>query len=115
MATKYMLLFRGGGPVGLSPEQMQKHMEKWMVWIDSLRKKNVYLGGEPLENQGKVLSGAGGMTLTDGPFAESKEAIAGYTIIEANNETHAIELSRGCPIFQDGGRIELRPVMIKPM
>src|SRR2546423_2417574 len=83
-APKFMLLLRGGiSNRELSPVQLQAQIEKYMSWIDSLRKKNHFLGGEPLEEEGKLLSGHNAETVTDGPFAESKEAIGGYFLIPA--------------------------------
>ena len=47
-------------------------------------------------------------TVTDGPYAE-KDVVGGYTIVEAKDIAHAIELSMGCPIFECGGLVEVRP------
>ena len=49
-------------------------------------------------------------TVTDGPFAE-KDVVGGYTIVQARDLNHAVELSLGCPIFEVDGRVEVRPVM----
>ena len=50
--------------------------------------------------------------MTDGPFAEAKDVVGGYTLIEARDLDQAAELSKGCPIFEvDGGAVEVRPVM----
>ena len=49
--------------------------------------------------------------MTDGPFAEAKDVIGGYTIVEASDIDQAVELSKGCPIFEDGGAVEVRPIM----
>jgi len=53
-------------------------------------------------------------TLTDGPFAESKEAIGGYFIILARDLAAAAEISKSCPIFANGGTIEVRPIQQIP-
>lgn len=50
-------------------------------------------------------------TVTDGPFAETKEIVGGYTVIEARDLEEAVELSKGCPIFDGEGAVEIRPVM----
>jgi hypothetical protein len=50
-------------------------------------------------------------TVTDGPFAETKEIVGGYTVIEARDLEEAVELSKGCPIFDGKGAVEIRPVM----
>lgn len=109
-STSYMYLFRGGEPKNLSPEQMQQYMQRWFDWIEQLRKQGVYKGGDPLERGAKILAGKDGTSVTDGPFAETKEAVGGYVIVGASSEQHAMELARGCPIFEEGGTIELRVI-----
>lgn len=49
--------------------------------------------------------------VTDGPFAEAKDVVGGYTLIEACDLDQAVELSKGCPIFEAEGAVEVRPVM----
>ena len=107
----YLLLFHGGDAVfsGLSPEEMQGVMMRWSAWMKSLRDKGIHKGGEPLEAGGAVVSPDG--TVTDGPFAETKEAIAGFVMISAKSLQEAIDLSQDCPIKLTGGSIEVRPVM----
>jgi hypothetical protein len=46
----------------------------------------------------------------DGPFAEAKDLINGYTLVDAATLDQAVELSKGCPIFEDGGAVEVRPI-----
>jgi len=53
----------------------------------------------------------GGPVVTDGPYAESKDVIGGYTLIEAKDLAEAVELSKGCPILERDGAVEVRPVM----
>jgi hypothetical protein len=49
--------------------------------------------------------------VTDGPFAELKDIISGYTLIEAKDLDQAAELSKGCPILERDGAVEVRPIM----
>jgi hypothetical protein len=65
--------------------------------------------GNPLEPSGRVVK-AGGKTVTDGPYAETKDIVAGYMVVDARDLAHAIELASGCPIFETGGLVEVRPV-----
>ena len=110
-----MFLLRGGIPnEDLSPEEMQVQIEKYMNYIQSLREKGHFVAGEPLEDSGKVLSGAGGRSITDGPFTESKEEVGGYFLIKARDLAEAVELSKGCPILANGGSIEVRPIQKIP-
>jgi len=110
-----MLLLRGGiSNRDLSAEQLQVQIEKYMSWIDSLRKKGHFLAGEPLEEEGKILSGRNAQTITDGLFTESKEAVGGYVIISARDLDAAVEVSKDCPIFGNGGTMEVRPIQDVP-
>jgi len=112
----YMLLLRGGvSNADLSPEQMQQQIQKYMSWIERLRAKNQFIAGEPLADDGRVLSGNNGRSMTDGPFAEAKEAVGGYFIIRARDFNEAIEASRGCPIFENDGSVEVRPIQAVPV
>ena len=114
-SSKFMLLLRGGIPNrDLSPEQLQAQIEKYISWIDSLRKKGHFLAGEPLDEEGKILSGRNAQTITDGPFTESKEAVGGYFIISAKDLDAAVEISKDCPILKNGGTIEVRPIQDVP-
>lgn len=63
--------------------------------------------GLPLQPEGKVVSG-GGELITDGPFTEGKEIVGGYVLVEARDMDHAVELSKGCPIFEFDGTVEVR-------
>lgn len=110
-----MLLLRGGiSHQELSPEQMQRHIERYLSWIDRLRETGHFVAGEPLAESGKLLSGPNGSTVTDGPFAESKEEVGGYFILQAPDLEAAVELARGCPIFANGGTVEVRPIESPP-
>jgi hypothetical protein len=109
---KYLFVFRGGMGTNLTPAEMQASMEKWGAWIGEMTKKGIYKGGDPLDDGGKVLVGKKKI-VTDGPYAESKDLIGGYVIIEAASLDAAAELARGCPIFESDGSVEVRK--IRPM
>lgn len=91
------------------PQRMQAHMMKWKTWMDGLAAKGKYLGGDPLEDGGRTLHGKA-MKTTDGPFAEGKEVVGGYMMINAASFDEAAELSKGCPIFENDGTVEVRRV-----
>lgn len=108
--ASFMLIFRGGDSPGDSPEQMQRHMQKWFAWFDGLTKSGVYKGqGAPLEPGGKVLRGTR-KAVSDGPFAEAKDLVGGYAIVEAKDLEAAVEIARGCPTYEKDGAVEVRPV-----
>jgi len=70
--------------------------------------------GQPLEPGGKVVRGKA-KTITDGPFAEAKDLVGGFTLVEARDINEAVELSKGCPILEEDGAVEVRPIMIMNM
>lgn len=51
----------------------------------------------------------------DGPYAEAKDLVNGFTLIEATDLSQAVELSKGCPLLDVGGSVEVRPVLILSM
>ena len=108
---KFMLIFQGGNTHGVSPEQMQASMGKWMAWIDRLAKNDQYVSGEPLIPGGKLVSGAGGKTVTDGPYTEGKEVVGGFFIIKAKDIDEAVAISKDCPDFDLGTAVQVRQVM----
>ena len=50
----------------------------------------------------------------DGPFAESKEAVAGFFIIQADSFDDAVEIAKGCPGLDFGQTVEVRPIGLEP-
>jgi hypothetical protein len=61
-----------------------------------------------LDGNGKVVRGRA-KTVTDGPYVEVKDFIQGYMLLEAQDIDQAVELSRGCPILERDGTVEIRP------
>jgi hypothetical protein len=110
--SEFVYLYRNGERMNGSPEQMQQQMQKWMTWLKDLTDRgHVKDPGHPLERAGKLVKGRPKI-VTDGPFAEAKDVIGGYTIVEAKDLADAVELSSGCPILDvPGGYVEVRPVM----
>jgi hypothetical protein len=107
--SEFLFLYRNSEK--LSPEQMQQQMGRWMAWMKELEGKGVLKNvGHPLERSGKLVSGAK-RAVTDGLFAEAKDVIGGYSIVEAKDLDQAVELTVGCPIFGVGGAVEVRPLM----
>ncbi len=109
MMSEFVLLYRGGESPK-SAEEGQQVMTKWIAWMKELGEKgHLVEAGHPLEETGKVVKGTQ-KTVTDGPYAE-KDLVGGYTLIKANDLAQAAELCKGCPIFEAGGTVEVRPVM----
>jgi hypothetical protein len=109
--TGYMLLFIGmDWHKGLSPEQTQKVSEDWMAWFKRHLDTGKVTGGHPLALAGKVVTGKN-RTVTDGPFAEAKEAIGGYFMLDVATEDEALAIARECPGLPYGVKVEVRPVL----
>jgi len=110
--SNYLFLFRGGVTSRLeqSPEEMQEHMQKWGAWMGGLKEKGKLVDGLPLAKEGKVVEKAGEV-ITDGPFAEGSEIVGGYLIVTADDLQSAVDISKGCPIFEHEGNVEVREIM----
>lgn len=93
-----------------SPEKAQESMKKWRAWFDQMAAeghlKNL---GQPLEDAGKLIAGSK-KRITDGPYAETKDIVGGYSVIEANDLDEAARLASECPGLEAGGSVEVRPV-----
>jgi hypothetical protein len=108
----YMLIFRNTDwHRGLSPEEMQKVAGDWMAWFKRLSDQGTAVAGNPLEPSGRIVSGKGGRVVADGPFAESKEAIGGYFMLDVAGIDEAIAIAQECPGLPYGAKVEVRPVM----
>jgi hypothetical protein len=107
---KYMFIFLGGDPSHLSPEAQQAHMAKWFAWIEKLTNEKRYAAGEALLPGGKTIAGLK-KTVTDGPFAESKEVVGGFFVVLAKNIDEAVQIAKDCPDYELGGIVEVREVM----
>ncbi|HSI82295.1 MAG: YciI family protein [Candidatus Methylacidiphilales bacterium] len=108
----YLLLFRGTAwHEGLSAEEIQQVMTRWYSWFDKLTKEGKLKTGQPLANEGKVVAGKGGHTVTDGPFAESKESVGGYFLLNVDNIDEAVKIAQMCPALAHGLRVEVRPIV----
>src|SRR5438094_2917564 len=109
--TAYLLLFRGTNwHRDLSPEEIQTVMNQWKGWFDRLTEQGKAKAGQPLENEGKIVSGKNGRVVADGPFAESKEAIGGYFLLQVNSLDEAVAIAKDCPGLAYGAVVEVRPV-----
>jgi|SRR6516225_3512896 hypothetical protein len=107
--SEFTFLFRGRRYFD-SPEEAQKNMQRWMAWFKELGAAgHLKDPGHPLESRGKVVSGSQKL-VTDGPYAEAKDVVGGYIVVEARDLDHAADLSKGCPILAVGGSVEIRPI-----
>ena len=92
----------------LSPEEMQKAIEKYGAWTKKAFTKD---SKRLAEDAGRVIRAQGGKPrATDGPYSETKEVLGGYYTIEAANYEEAVQRSLDHPHLEYGGTIELRLV-----
>ncbi len=116
--NEQLLLIRGTHwNHGMSPGELQHVMTEFYAWVEGIRQSGVLRGSQPLMEEGKLVSGAGGRAVIDGAFAESKEAIAGYFLLEADSMAAAVQIAQACPILAYGAQIEVRPItdLCRPM
>jgi hypothetical protein len=107
----YMLLFRGTHWYkNLSPEELQNVMGQWTAWYDRLVDQGKIVSAHPLMDEGKIVTWKKGQTVAEGPFAESKEAIGGYFLLQIGDLGEALEIAKECPVLKYGMTVEVRPV-----
>jgi hypothetical protein len=109
--SKHLLLFRTNNwEKELSPEEVQAVVDRWMAWFNVLKNEGLVLGGHPLEESGKFVSGKNGQTVSDGPFTESKEAIGGYFLLSDCTFDQALAIAKQNPALEHGLVVEVRPI-----
>lgn len=109
--SEYMLLFRGmHWDKNLSPQEIQNVMSRWITWFDRLTQEGKAKAGQPLTEKGKTISGKKGQKVVDGPFAESKESIAGYILLQVATLDEAVKIAKECPGLDYGISVEVRLV-----
>lgn len=93
-----------------SPEQLQGYMKQYQDWVGGIAAQNKFCGGTGLSTEGKVIRS--NQVVTDGPYAEIKESIAGYIVIKARDFDEAVSLTKDCPILHGpGNSVEIRKVV----
>jgi hypothetical protein len=110
--AKFLVLARGTGEVykNRSPQEMQQIVQKYMAWTAGLRDAGRMIHSERLRPDGRVVRGsAGKMTVTDGPFAESKEVLGGFWLIEASSYDEVQAFLKDHPHL-DAGSLEVRQI-----
>ncbi len=113
--NEHLILVRGTHwNHGMSPSELQRVMTDFYAWVEGLNTNGILRGAQPLMEEGKLVSGN---SVTDGVFAESKEAIAGYFLLAVDTMEAALEIAKACPILAHGAQIEVRPIadLCRPM
>jgi hypothetical protein len=107
----YLLLYRSNEWYKtLSHEELQKIINQNKAWIERLSAEGKAKRGHALECKGATVSGKNGRFISDGPFAESKEVIGGYMLLDVATIEEAIAIAQSSPSLSYGTSIEIRPV-----
>ncbi len=111
---KFMLLMHDNPAAfaKMSPREMQEVVQRYIAWGKSLRAQKRLAGGHKLaDDAGRVVRKTRGKTLfTDGPYAEGKEVLGGYFLVNAKNYDEVAKLTEDCPHLDYGGTIEVRRI-----
>jgi hypothetical protein len=99
-------------PRPATPDDFMPMIKEYAAWADKMRTEGHMKGGEKLaDDAGKVIRHKGGrVTVTDGPYAESKELVGGYFVLSAKDYDEVCQLAESCPHLKFGGRIEIRQI-----
>ena len=110
---RYMLFIYDDESV--DQEILEREFPEWIEYSRRLREAGIMLEGEPLEpSQGATSvrgNGSGSFDVTDGPFVETKEALGGYYVIEAEDLKRATEIASQMPHVKRGGGVVIRPIL----
>jgi hypothetical protein len=113
MAQYILLLHQQPGTYASVPrDQMMEIIRRYSAWSDGLRQKGKMVGGEKLTASGgrHIRVKDGKPVASDGPYAEAKDVIGGYFVIEAKDDTEAEAIARDCPhLSSPTNWVELRP------
>jgi hypothetical protein len=97
----------------MSPGERDALIEETVAYQDTLRESGNYLAGQALQgarSAATLRSDRGTISVTDGPFAETKEQLGGFMLLEASDLNHAIQLMSKTPCMRLGGSLEIRPL-----
>ena len=112
---KYLLalISEEGGMEDASPEEMKAVMDAWSAYSQNAVDNGAFLAGEGLQPSATAstvrIKEGNEPAVTDGPFAESKEQLGGFYLLECRDLDEALEYAKKIP-FRDGW-VEVRPVM----
>jgi hypothetical protein len=108
---RFMLIHRLAEDVELTPAQEARHDADQAAWDTEMDARGIMLSGgrlRPDSDATTVRVRSGEVLVSDGPFAETKEQVAGYTVLECADMAEAVEVAAGHPTARIG-TFELRP------
>ncbi|RHX83529.1 YciI family protein [Leptospira stimsonii] len=93
-----------------SPQQLEVYMKQYHDWVEGIVLRKKFLGGTGLSTEGKVIKP--NQVISEGPFVEIKESLAGFITILADNFEDAVSIAKECPILGgDGNSVEVRRIV----
>ena len=116
---KYLLLVcwdRGRMDAEQEPDATEAQAEESFPWLDDVLARGIRVTGDrlaPARRARSVRVRGGKRMVSDGPFAETKEAVGGFDIIECDSLEEAVEVAAGHPVAESG-TIEVRPFWGNP-
>jgi hypothetical protein len=117
---QYVLLIYGDEAAGnerfasLSEEEQNEELGRWWAYTEELQKAGVHVAGEALQptmTAKTVTAQDGNRLVTDGPFAETKEQLGGFYIVDVASEQEALDWAAKMPSLPRGS-VEVRAVMV---
>ena len=107
----YLLLFHNNESwKELGREELQKYIEQNNAWLEQLMSSGKAKGGQALARSGVIVSGKNGRNVTDGPFAESKEVVGGYLLLNVATFEEAVAIAKTAPNLGFNLSVEVRPL-----
>jgi hypothetical protein len=100
----------------MTPKDLEANMGEWFAYTDAMKKAGAHQAGEPLQptRAASTVRVKAGKTITsDGPFAETKEQLGGFYIVDVPDLDAALKWAARCPAARSGS-IEVRPIMALP-
>ena len=112
---RFLCIYKPGKPEGTPPTQ--EEMDRMGKLIEESMRSGTLIATEgclPSSLGARVRSDAGTVTVTDGPFTETKEVVGGFALIRADSKQHAIEFTKHFLQVAGGGEVEIRQVYEQP-
>lgn len=112
--AKFMLILHDDPSTyrDVTPAQMQEILQQYLAWTERITKEGRLVHCEKLRDEGgrRIRKQGAGLVVVDGPYAEAKEVVGGYYMIEAKGYADAVEVAKTCPHAHLGGTIDVREV-----
>lgn len=112
-ASAYLFLVRETKPEtyeAMSDEQRRACLDRWNDWVDDMTATGKLAAANPLESGLRLVAGANGRQVTDGPFSEAKELVGGFFLLTDTTLEDVTAMARRCPNLEHGMTVEIRPV-----